>query len=76
MRWRSWSVEEETSPGCALVLSSTGHHIVVADADFARADETCQAVQGSGGTAEPMIVDIADVEGVVALVSSAAEPES
>src|ERR1035438_2369790 len=52
----------------ALALSSEGARVIVADIDRAKAFETAERINSSGGTAIPFGVDVADPASVDKLV--------
>ncbi len=44
----------------ALIMAREGAHVVVADIDFANADETVNLITETGGSAESLVVDVTD----------------
>ena len=54
-----------------LVLAAKGARVVVADIDDAAAKETVSLIRDAGGTAEPVTVDVTDVDQVNAMLDAA-----
>lgn len=44
----------------ALIMAREGAHVVVADIDFANAEETVSLITEAGGSAESLVVDVTD----------------
>ncbi len=55
----------------SLRLARRGDRVVVADRDHAAALETAQYIHASGGTAEAVLLDVTDVDAVIAAVRQA-----
>lgn len=57
--------------GVSEALAAAGAHVLVAEIDPDRAEASVEGIRRSGGSAEPIVVDVCDAEGVASLATSA-----
>lgn len=55
----------------SLALAKAGAHVVVADVNFAAAEDVSDLISARGGSAIPMLVDVGDIKSVEQMVAGA-----